>query len=165
MPVAMSITLALSKNSEERTVAVLDEWVKLKPSDVNGLWTSRTVCAIVAPHLCTDVILGLPFLTANRLVMDYEDRTCISKDNNFNLLQPKVEEAKREACIPLQQKHKELRKFVRRCHREVMEEIKAKTTEQRKRNDEASTLVKLDVIGAVCDRLEQLANGEHLIYI
>jgi hypothetical protein len=86
LPKLIPIELALSpSNRTEAAKTVLTEWVKLKPRDVNDQWTSRTVRTVVAPSLCTDLILGLPFLVANKLVMDYEERTCKDKKSGFDI--------------------------------------------------------------------------------
>jgi hypothetical protein len=57
----MNVSLALS-DSNNCVVTTLMDWVKLKLFGRNNLWSSQTVCAVVAPGLCTDIILGLPFL-------------------------------------------------------------------------------------------------------
>ena len=56
----MNVSLVLS-DSDNRVVTTLTDWVKLRLFDRNNLWSSRTVHAVVAPGLCTDIILGLPF--------------------------------------------------------------------------------------------------------
>jgi hypothetical protein len=91
LPKPILIELALSAlNNAEELKTVLHEWVKLKPCDVNEQWTSQTIHAIVAPCLCTDLILGLTFLVANKLVMDYSERTCKDKRSGFDLLNERV---------------------------------------------------------------------------
>ena len=75
----MNISLAVSK-SNNCVVQTLTEGVKLKLYDPNDLWTSRTVCAVVMPGLCTDIILGLPLLCTNKIVIDHEQNTCIAKE-------------------------------------------------------------------------------------
>lgn len=46
------------------------EFVKLRLSSPCSTWFSKSVRAIVVPHLCAPVILGLPFLQSNSLVFD-----------------------------------------------------------------------------------------------
>ena len=75
----MNISLAVS-DSENRVVTTLTDWVKLKLFDRNNLWSSRTVCTVVTPSLCTDVILGLPFLQVNKIVTDHSSKTCMQKN-------------------------------------------------------------------------------------
>jgi hypothetical protein len=69
----MNISLTLS-DSENHIVTTLSEWVKLKLFDRNNLWSSCTVCAVVTPGLCTDVILGLSFLQVNKIVTDHSTK-------------------------------------------------------------------------------------------
>jgi hypothetical protein len=65
-----------------------NEWVMLNILSSDQTWSSRPVCAIVAPGLCIPLLLGGPFLSFNRLVMDHELRTCIDKSTGFDLLNP-----------------------------------------------------------------------------
>jgi RNase H-like domain found in reverse transcriptase/Reverse transcriptase (RNA-dependent DNA polymerase)/Integrase zinc binding domain len=64
----------------------IKEWVKFKVKSIDGLWISETVRAKVAPNLCTSLILGIPFLSSNKLVIDHEDRTVIDKSNGYDLM-------------------------------------------------------------------------------
>ncbi|KAF9028686.1 hypothetical protein BDZ89DRAFT_919181, partial [Hymenopellis radicata] len=52
------IDTALKQNNDS---SALTDYVKLRCRDVNNFWTSRTVKAVVAPSLCSPMILGLPF--------------------------------------------------------------------------------------------------------
>jgi len=72
-----NISLAVS-DSENCVVTTLTEWVKLKLFDRNNLWLFRTVHAVVTSGLCTDVILGLPFLKVNKIVTDHGNNTCVA---------------------------------------------------------------------------------------
>ena len=81
----MNISLTVSE-SNNHVVQTLTEWVKLRLYDPNDSWTARTVHAVVMPGLCTDIILGLPFLHMNRIVIDHEQNTCIAKEVNYDLL-------------------------------------------------------------------------------
>jgi hypothetical protein len=104
----MNISLALS-DSKNRVVTTLSEWVKLKLFDRNNLWSSRTVRAVVTPGLCTDVILGLPFLQVNKIVTDHGSKTCIAKGNGYDLLNLPPMPDVREPFMSLQEKHCNLR--------------------------------------------------------
>ena len=66
----------------------LTEWVKLSVTTQDGQWTSCIVHALVAPHLCTSIILGLLFLSHNFIVTNHSACTCIDKHNNYSLLNP-----------------------------------------------------------------------------
>jgi hypothetical protein len=59
-------------------------WLRLSIPVSN--WTSRKVMALVSPSLNMPLLLGLPWLAKNRLVTDYEERTCVCKDNNVDIL-------------------------------------------------------------------------------
>jgi hypothetical protein len=78
LPEPETVDVALnSSNTLSRTT--LTEWVKLSVTSLDDQWTSQTVCALMALHLCTSIILGLPFLTHNSIVTDHAARTCIDK--------------------------------------------------------------------------------------
>jgi hypothetical protein len=64
------------------------DYVKLKLYNPNNLWASHVVHAVVAPSLCTDILLRLPFLSINKLVCDYNARTCVDKKLDFDILHP-----------------------------------------------------------------------------
>jgi hypothetical protein len=82
----LSIAVALSQNHKQPFV--LSHYVKLSCSSLDYAYTSRTVRAVVAPNLCTPLLLGGPFLEHNRIVVDHELRTCIVKDRDYDLLHP-----------------------------------------------------------------------------
>ena len=83
----MAVEMAMPGEGKNRIIE-LKEWVKLAPYDVSGLWTSKTVCAVIAPLLCARIILGLPFLLHNNIIIDHTARTVIDKLTNFDLLNP-----------------------------------------------------------------------------
>jgi hypothetical protein len=75
----------MSLGSNKKTFITLTEWVKLQVEDPSGLWTSHTVCALIAPNLCSPIILGLPFLAHNNIVVDHAQMV-IDKTSGFDLL-------------------------------------------------------------------------------
>lgn len=86
LPAPIEIRVAVSDSSSP--VCRLTEWVKLKPHDITNAWSSCTIHAIIAPSLCSNVILGLPFLEANQIVIDHHACTVVTKQANFDLLHP-----------------------------------------------------------------------------
>lgn len=78
------VTNAMSSTPNQTTS--LSQWVKIRPRSIDGLWTSRTLRAIVASNLAAPIILGGPFLSVNRLVIDHELRSCVPKDSTIDLL-------------------------------------------------------------------------------
>jgi hypothetical protein len=82
-------TVELAMQSGKKKVEIeLHDWVKIRLSDPSALWTSKSVRAIVAPGLCSPIILGLPFLSHNNIVIDHSTRTAIDKSCGFDLLNP-----------------------------------------------------------------------------
>jgi hypothetical protein len=64
--------------------------MKISPYMPNSAWTSRSVKAVVTEKLCVLLLLGLPFLTMNHIVADFELHTAIDKMNGYDLLHPPV---------------------------------------------------------------------------
>lgn len=84
-PETIDITV---KSSNTLFQTTLTEWVKLSVTSPDELWTSQTIRTLIAPPLCTSIILGLPFLIHNSIVTDHATCTCIDKRNNYDLLNP-----------------------------------------------------------------------------
>ena len=78
-----SATVAI--NSQRHTFLLAD-YVTINLSSLNNAWTSRPVRALIAPDLCTSILLGLPFLKHNKIVIDHESDTAIDKISGFDLL-------------------------------------------------------------------------------
>lgn len=64
----------------------LTEWVKFQLHDPYNHWSSSSVQAIIAPSLCSDIILGLPFLSHNQIIVDAAVRSVVHRSSGFNLL-------------------------------------------------------------------------------
>ena len=88
LPEPEEIDVAIS--SSQSTKKILSHFVKFKATSLDGLWTSRTVIAIVAPGLCMPVIFGLPFLEFNSIISDHSSRACIHKKSGYNLINPVI---------------------------------------------------------------------------
>ena len=80
--------LAMEKNGQKSQFE-FSEYVKLQLHDSSSYWSSKTIRAIVAPGLCSPMILSLPFLSHNNIVVDASACTAIDKKCNFDLLHPK----------------------------------------------------------------------------
>lgn len=87
LPIPETVDFALP-DLKHCTKTTLTEYVKLAVMFLDGLWTAKTVCALVSPDLCTPIILGLPFLVHNNIVSDHATCTCIGKKNSYDLLNP-----------------------------------------------------------------------------
>ena len=64
----------------------LFDYVHLTLSSLNNAWTSQPVRALIAADLCTNILLGLPFLKHNKIVIDHDSDTVIDKITGFDLL-------------------------------------------------------------------------------
>ena len=63
-----STELAMENDGKMMEIQFSD-YMKLQLHDPSALWSSRSVCAIIAPGLCAPMILELPFLEHNDLVV------------------------------------------------------------------------------------------------
>jgi hypothetical protein len=72
----------------------LYDYVILSLTSLNNAWKSKPARALLAKNLCTNILLGLPFLKHNKIVIDHDSDTAIDKSTGFDLLN----EAK---CSPL----------------------------------------------------------------
>ncbi|KAJ8468222.1 hypothetical protein ONZ45_g17322 [Pleurotus djamor] len=62
---------------------LLHNFVAIVPHNSDHTFRSAvTLQAIVSPSLCTDVILGGPFIRANRLLVDLDKNSCIARLDN-----------------------------------------------------------------------------------
>ena len=86
LPQPEVVDVAIS--SSTTTQKTLSHFVKFKATSLDGLWTSRTVYAIITPGLCMPIIFGLPFLEFNGIISDHSLRACIHKNSGYNLLHP-----------------------------------------------------------------------------
>jgi hypothetical protein len=153
----MNISLAVS-DLNNRVVKTLTEWVKLKLYDPNELWTSRTVCAVVTPGLCMDIILGLPFLRMNKIVIDHEWNTCIAKESGYDLLNPPLPQ------VPLQVIHCELQHSVAKQKKLVMKQLLSEGHDVKIELDKSCPNLKLsNSIAAIHEHIEVLADQANLI--
>jgi len=82
------INVAMKDEKEEKKIepVLLSHYVLLLLSTVDNSWTSKPIRAVIAPGLCTKVLLGLPFLVHNRIVVDHEVPSAIVKDTSIDLL-------------------------------------------------------------------------------
>jgi hypothetical protein len=87
LPKPEHVEVAIDK---QKTIHVLQNFVKLRCTTTDAKWQSTTVRALIAPELCCPLVLGQPFLFANHIVIDYHDRTVVDKRCNINILNTNV---------------------------------------------------------------------------
>jgi hypothetical protein len=111
--------LAMEKNGQKVAIE-FSQYVKLQLHDPSSYWSSKSVCAIIAPGLCTPMILGLPFLVHNDIVVDAAARTVIDKKCGFDLLHP----VPPPLPPPPKQKLKDFFKELQQDHKLMVVELK-----------------------------------------
>jgi hypothetical protein len=80
------VTVTLALNNDPDALTELWDYVSLSLSSLNNAWSSKPVRALIAPGLCLNVLLGLPFLVHNKIVIDHDSRTAIDKTCGFDLM-------------------------------------------------------------------------------
>ncbi|KAF8237977.1 hypothetical protein L208DRAFT_1244428 [Tricholoma matsutake] len=75
-------------NAHRNLDASLSEYCKLRLQSPDSSWKAKVVNAIICPNLYMDVILGLDFLSKNKIILDTELRTAIAKETQYDLLNP-----------------------------------------------------------------------------
>ena len=148
----MEVSVALQGDS--KTSFFLFEYVKLACSSLDSVWTSRVVHALMAPGLCTPLLLGGPFLSHNKIVIDHQTRTCIEKDDGYDLLHPPVPPPPcPTALLPLLYDYKHA----------VVSELNFVLPERHDIMDESCKPVDgLQILAAVKGQIKTLAHAEEL---
>ena len=156
------INVALNDKRKEKNFhpAMLSEFVSLTLLTLDNSWTPKKINAVIAPGLCTNILLGLPFLVHNRIVVDHEIPSAIMKDTNVDLPNfipapksvPKIKKSPKR-------KHLEIKMF----HRELLKELKWKCSilkakiDKLSGNDTADSHFKaVNFVAAIKGRLETL---------
>ncbi|KAG2737911.1 hypothetical protein P692DRAFT_20638613, partial [Suillus brevipes Sb2] len=150
-PIPFNVALS----GESKDSFLLSEYVKLACISIDSRFTSRSVRAVVAPNLCTPLLLGGPFLHHNKIVIDHELRTCIAKDINYDLLNP-LADLPKKSIVPSPPKMAEYRDHVVRELKHILPEYKVLV------DDSCEPITGIDIIAAVRQRIEVLASVEQL---
>lgn len=101
------VSVSLALNSDPESVKEFHDYVFLSLSSLNNAWSSKPVRALIAPGLCSNILLGLPFLVHNKIVIDHESRTAIDKSCGFDLLH---ENTTCRTALPLHNKDSPIQK-------------------------------------------------------
>jgi hypothetical protein len=105
------------------------------------------------------VVLGLPFLSRNKIIIDHNERTVIRKLRDFGLLNLKAPEVPKVCKRTL----KETFHHVQGARREMVHKLKEVCRQQKGCVDSSAEKVRLnDVVGAIRARIEGLAALETL---
>ena len=131
---------------------------------MNNAWTSCPVRALIAHDLCTNVILGLPFLKHNKIVIDHEKDTVIAKDSGFDLLNENL-----PSCLVTPPRQilnaKEKRNHLLLTCKQVLEELKYKCAERHKfleNNNLINLVTTFNHIALIRNTIERLTSNQEL---
>ena len=158
---------------DSSAVKSFEDYVSITLSSRNNAWSSHTVKAIVAPGLCHDILLGLPFLSHNQIVIDHTARTAIDKVSGFDLLNenahipmrkikaiaPRVRRAELKRELELE------RELVLNLRKVMITELKSKLLYRNaEKSDEqrSEPVLATNVITAVSAAIEFIASKERL---
>ncbi|OJT13288.1 Transposon Tf2-12 polyprotein, partial [Trametes pubescens] len=70
--------------------SVAKDWVKLRVRTLDSSYVSRSVRALVVPSLCSPVVLGTPFLSRNKLLVDLANRALWDPASARDLCSPSM---------------------------------------------------------------------------
>ncbi|KAG2144235.1 hypothetical protein DEU56DRAFT_910589 [Suillus clintonianus] len=148
LPKPLPVSVALS--GQQKQSFVLSHYVKLTCSSPDSLYKSRTVRAIIAPNLCTQLLLGGPFPAHNQIVIDHRLRTVIAKDVNYDLLNPPTPCAPAPSVVPNQLQVYSFKKDVVCELNHVLPEYKAII------DKECLPVNGIDLVGAIQAQIDKL---------
>jgi hypothetical protein len=148
LPQPEIIDVAISSSAS--TKKTLSQYVKFKATSLDGLWTSRTVYAIIAPGLCMPVIFGLPFLEFNEIISDHSLRSCIHKRTGYNLINPAMPPAPKVPPPKLKTQLKTNRRIKAEALKELLQTFDEKWGTRLK---PLETVKPLDKLNAVKSRI------------
>jgi len=155
----ISVTLALN---DTKTVCTFSNFVSLQLSSINNACSSCPVCALIAPGLCHDILLGLLFLAHNNIVIDHASCTAIDKNCGFDLSNEPKSTSK---PIFLKLSPKERRLYIKECHKLLLTELKWKCSARLsvlERNNSFKIVKPVDVLSLIAAFIETLACKEKL---
>ena len=156
------LPISLALNGKETSTA-LDNCVTLTISSHNNAWSSHAITAIITPHLCTNILLGLPFLAHNKIIINHYACTAIHKPLGFNLLNETSVPPKN--CVP-KLSPKIVCAKVAHHQTEFLKELKWKCSKHCKLLEELSLfkhIKPLNVITAIRTAIEQLSDKEKFL--
>ena len=157
LPVPEPVDIAIKDSKQKKKMELVD-FVLLKATSLDQRWISRRMRALVAPNLCMPLILGLPFLSHNNIVTDHALCSCVDKKTGYNLINPEIVTPPKKKLQP-----KEKRQQIKVFKRDTIKELKTIRSAMRVVVDSTLETVKeFDVVGAIKQRIEDLAFAETL---
>ena len=155
----LPVTLAFDGSSKAKPI-FLSSFIEFSLTTINSAWSSRTCKAIVVPNLCADFILGLPFLTFNKIVVDSEKRSVSHKPSGLNLMDTNA--ALRRAPIKKFTPWSKRRRAIAHIHKSVIAELKVVCDKRRGLYEEVPQSPPYSFIASIRSRVESLAYQEKL---
>jgi hypothetical protein len=145
-----TIEVAITDDGKKSEI-LLHEFVLLSLVDPCMKWKAKKFCAIVAPNLCSPVILGLPFLKHNKVVIDHELQTVVPKGTRVNL-------ADKDTSHRPKMTWKEEARMVRGNREATLRELKGKCEMRQRQVDESCEHVKpINYVALIKQCLEVLS--------
>jgi len=90
---------------------------------VNNAWSSCPVRALISPGLCSDILLGLLFLSHNHIVVDHHAHTAIDQTCGVDLLN---DSSNILPAKPVKLSPKNKRKYITECCKLMLAELEWK---------------------------------------
>jgi hypothetical protein len=157
------VTVTVALNHDPDALTELWDYVSLSLSSLNNAWSSKPVRALIAPGLCSNVLLGLPFLVHNKIVIDHASRTAVDKTCGFDLMNKNSCRVAPPLYKVLSPKQKRL--LILKNKKNLLAELKLKCAEHLQilnSNGFFETTQPFNPIAAITDRIETLASQAKL---
>jgi hypothetical protein len=156
---ALPVTLAFDGSSIAKPI-LLSTFVDFSLTSLNSSWSSRSCKAIIVPNLCADFILGLPFLSFNKIVVDCEKQTVIHKPSGLDLMDknatsPRISKRK---FTPLSKR----RRAIAQIHKSVLAELKIVCDRRRSLYNDVPETPPHSFITSIRTTMESIAYQESL---
>jgi len=153
------VTLAFDGSSAAKPF-VLSKFIEFSLTSLNSSWSSCSCKAIIVPNLCADFILGLPFLSFNKIVVDSEKRTVCHKPSGLDLMDinSTLQRVPIKKFTPLSKRCR----VIGQIHKSVIAELKIVCDECQKLYEEISQTPPHSFIASIRSRVESLAYQEKL---
>jgi len=155
----LPVTLAFEGSTAEKPV-LLSSFVDFSLTSLNSAWTSRSCKAVIVPNLCADFILGLPFLSFNKIVVDCESRTVIHKPTNINLLDKNSFQSKKtiRKFTPLSKQ----RRAISHLHKSLLAELNIVCSKRRHLYEGVPDTPAHSFLAVIRTKIESLAYQDSL---
>lgn len=122
IPIEVFLAIHCTESNSLHSITTLSNYVELFLLSLNNIWHSYPVKALVALGLCTNVLLGLPWLEWNNIVIDHGEKSAINKKSGFDILDTTI--PVHMSCQPEPKMESTPQEIVLHCRKLMLEELR-----------------------------------------